>query len=184
MKIKDLPTEIQEYLFYELQCQHAEYNLDSEILDVLNTNSTDDGRGFWLNINDGNFMVFFNKFKNTKKFKVGDLKTGMCVVLSSGEVGVVFKEYFANNRTYSGILLSNTLILSIEDYDDNLMFIDPSVNKIIDKYSIDEVYVFTTLHHALERNTRFGKKIWEREIPEYTMGELYDKIGHRFTIKE
>lgn len=28
MKIKDLPTDIQEYLFYELSCQHSEYTLE------------------------------------------------------------------------------------------------------------------------------------------------------------
>lgn len=186
MKIKDLPIDIQEYLFYELSCQHSEYTLDSEILDVLDTENTEDGNEFWININSGNFIVFFDRHKYLNAnigMKIKDLKTGMCVVLYSGEVGIVFKDAFINNETISGIALQEGGVLLLKDYDNNLMFRKPLDNTIVFNFSIDEVYSFATLYYALERNTRLGKRIWKRHTPEYTLEELYNKIGHKFIIK-
>lgn len=64
MKIKDLPVEIQELLTEELDWQHKNYTPDSEILNVLNAQSTDNGYNFWYNISQGNFEEFYRKYAN------------------------------------------------------------------------------------------------------------------------
>ena len=95
--------------------------------------------------------------------KVEDLKTGMCVVLASGEVGIVFIDAFINNETISVIVIQEGGALLLKNYDDDLMFRTPYDNAIINSFSINEVYTFVTISSALDRNTRLGRKVWERK---------------------
>jgi len=106
--------------------------------------------------------------------KKSDLKTGMTVMYSNGGLAKVLI-----NTERGNILVSlGDTWTSIDSYNDNLERIDN-----INEFNIVKVFSLTAAYKGLQFST--STELWFcKEIKEYTIEELIEKVGHEFKIKK
>ena len=101
--------------------------------------------------------------------KKSELKTGMIVEFRSG--------------------LKSTVLLNTSAGD---FIIGKGYETKIDEYTVENIEEWTNTAKVIrvfdpeneeDHREGGGEIVWERKIPEYTMEELKEKIGHEFKIK-
>jgi len=113
--------------------------------------------------------------------KKSDLKTGMKVVTSEG-VYIVMKNT-SQGSDYL-VCISESGYLNLDGYNDDMKRITILEHK--PQFDIIEVYESSDFLTSFNTNKFQCDPIWEREkdIPEYTIDELTEKLGFEFKIKK
>lgn len=130
-----------------------------------------------------------------QKFKKSDLKTGMIVKTRSGDTGLVMLD---NCFGVDAIVFSGNNWTELDEYDDDLYwcyrvdkkhgFREETRDEFTRSVDIMKIYEPDLPTGFLRRANRFNKwlPVWERSqpIPEYTMSEIIEKVGHEFKLKK
>lgn len=146
----------------------------------------------------GNEMLSFEKC-NPEIFPKSLLKSGMLLLMNDGRAALVFMDSCIRDyKLYKGesndvIVFNEHLWDFLDSYDDNLVYKNGICDEVteggVHKHHVVKIMSPNLPIEFLKRTPHLDKSfdvIWEKngDVPEYTMSQLEDILGHNFKIKK